>query len=264
MCSFLFSVQNSFWPCAPHGRREFFSYTTTSFFLRFQTPSHAYERLHWPRRTPGRCRKPPPALPLRLCVMPTFWTVRQLASRGHSIEEITPSPKKQKSRRAVTQRLLAELSSYARNVRTTVTVRFLVVNNESAVFVFFRAGRKKKWRRLPQREIFTAQFFHSLFCKSPLRLEQKPCTHFYVTMPQRKTIAGLHRQRLPKDFLAASAASKITLLNLSEKNSFPSNGSNTVLLFTIFCALKNCPKSKRQVLPTSSQKLTAMRQNLAT
>ena len=172
-------------------------------------------RLHWPRRTPDRLRKPPPVLPLQLCVMP----IRQLASRGHSIEEITPSPKKTKSRRAVTQRLHAELSSYARNVRTTVTVRFLVVNNESAVFVFFRAGRKK-WRRLPPREIFTAQFFHSLFCKSPLRLEQKPCTHFYVTMPQRKTIAGLHRQRLQKDFHAASAASKTTLPSLSKKSSF--------------------------------------------
>lgn len=146
--------------------------------------------------------------------------IRQRTSRGLSIEEIASSPEKQKSRRAATQRLLAELCSYARNVRTTVTVRFLVVNNESAVFVFFRAGRKKKWRRLPQREIFTAQFFHSLFCKSLLRLEQKPCTLFYVTMHLRKTIAGLHRQHLPKDFHAASAASKTTLLSLSEKNSF--------------------------------------------
>lgn len=44
---------------------------------------------------------------------------------------------------------------------------------------------------------------------------------------------------LAKRLSAASAASKTTLLNLSEKNSFPSNESNTVLLFTIFCALKN-------------------------
>lgn len=50
---------------------------------------------------------------------------------------------KQKSRRAVTQRLCAELCSYTRNVRTIVTARFPVVNNESAVFVFF-AGREKE------------------------------------------------------------------------------------------------------------------------
>ena len=35
-----------------------------------------------------------------------------------------------------------------------------------------------------------------------------------------ETIAGLHRQRLPKDFHAASAASKTTLPSLSEKSSF--------------------------------------------
>ena len=38
--------------------------------------------------------------------------IRQLASRGLSIEEIAPAQEKQKSRRAATQRLLAELCSY--------------------------------------------------------------------------------------------------------------------------------------------------------
>jgi len=190
--------------------------------------------------------------------------IRQLASRGLSIEEIAPSPEKQKSRRAATQRLHCR----------TVFLRVQRENNGSrkvprcqqriCCFCFFRAGRKKKWRRLPQGEIFTARFCRNSFCKCLLRLEQKLCTRFCVTMQPPKTIAGLHRQRLPRDFRAASAASKTTLLSLSGKSLFLSGVSNTVLLSITFCALKSSPKRKRQILPASSQNLAAMRQHLAT
>ena len=107
-------------------------------------------------------------------------------------------------------------------------------------------------------------FYHSLFCKSPFRLKLKPCTRFYVTTLRITIIADLLSLRLPKDFLAASAALKAILRNLSGKNLFPSVGNNTLRPSITFYVLKTSARSRRQILPINSQNLTAMRQNLPT
>ncbi len=87
--------------------------------------------------------------------------------------------------------------------KDSVTNRFFVVNNESALFVFFLGREKGKWRRLHQKEKSAAQFCHNSFWKSPSRLEQKLCTRCYAIMPRKKIIAGLRTPRLRHGFLAA-------------------------------------------------------------
>ena len=70
--------------------------------------------------------------------MPTF---RQASSTD---EVLTAQRENKKAVERQLNGFIAELCSYACNVRTTVTGRFLVVNNESAVFVFFLGREKEK------------------------------------------------------------------------------------------------------------------------